>query len=97
MDIDEARRRLAANPPHGDPTAEPGETLDEKAARLRSELGVSDHVEIEFAVRMEHGEVVPRPTLDLAQRTASGVRSRGGTAVLISRIVVRSDWAEVKL
>lgn len=38
MDIEEARRRLAANPPHGDPTAEPGETLAEKAARLATPL-----------------------------------------------------------
>jgi hypothetical protein len=37
MDIDEARRRLAEHPPTGDPTAEPGETLDEKAERLRAE------------------------------------------------------------
>lgn len=34
MDIEEARRRLAEHPPKGDPTAMPGETLDEKAARL---------------------------------------------------------------
>lgn len=34
MDIEEARQRLAEHPPKGDPTAEPGETLEEKAARL---------------------------------------------------------------
>jgi histidine triad (HIT) family protein len=33
-DIEEARRWLAQHPRKGDPTAEPGETLDEKATRL---------------------------------------------------------------
>lgn len=36
-DVEEARRRLAQHPRKGDPTAMPGETLDEKAARLRAE------------------------------------------------------------
>jgi hypothetical protein len=35
-DIEEARRRLAQHPSKGDPTAEPGETLAQKAARLRA-------------------------------------------------------------
>lgn len=48
MDIEEARLRLAEHPPKGDPTAMPGETLDEKATRLggnvqscRSEDGIT--------------------------------------------------------
>ena len=50
--------------------------------------------EVEYAVRAEHGEIIPRPSLELAQRTVDGIRSRGGPATLISRTVVRSDWAE---
>lgn len=42
MDIEEARRRLAAHPRHGDPTAQAGETLQEKAERLRAEQGLAD-------------------------------------------------------
>lgn len=49
MDIEEARRRLAANPPKGDPTAEPGETLAEKAARLDD--AERARVAAEFGVR----------------------------------------------
>lgn len=63
MDIEEARRRLAANPPHGDPTAEPGETLDEKAARLRAENGQlrGDVAELEAATgRKKLPWVLPR-------------------------------------
>lgn len=43
MDIEEARRRLAAHPPHGDPTNVPGETLEEKAKRLGAEQGPCRH------------------------------------------------------
>lgn len=47
MDIEEARRRLAAHPRKGDPTAEPGETLEEKAERLRGEQGpAADRVRV---------------------------------------------------
>lgn len=46
MDIEEARRRLAAHPPKGDPTTMAGETLKEKAARLRAEQGTDDHVRL---------------------------------------------------
>lgn len=43
MDIEEARRRLAEHPPQGDPTTAAGETLDEKADRLRAEQGPCRH------------------------------------------------------
>lgn len=39
MDIEDARRRLAAHPRKGDPTAAPGETLEEKAERLGNAQG----------------------------------------------------------
>ncbi len=51
--------------------------------------------EIEFAVRAEYGEIIPRPTREAAQRTVDGIRSCGGPATLVSRTVVRSEWAEV--
>ena len=51
--------------------------------------------EIEFAVRAEYGEIIPRPTREAAQRTVDGIRSRRGPATLVSRTVVRSEWAEV--
>jgi hypothetical protein len=63
MDIEEARRRLAANPPHGDPTAEPGETLDEKAARLDADNArlCADVAELEAATsRKKVPWVLPR-------------------------------------
>lgn len=52
--------------------------------------------EVEYAVRAEHGEIIPRPSYALAQRTVDGIRGHGGTAVPVSRTVVRSDWTEVK-
>jgi hypothetical protein len=51
--------------------------------------------EVEYAVRLEHGEVMPRPSLALALSSVDGIRERGGVAVLLSRTVVRSEWAEV--
>jgi hypothetical protein len=50
--------------------------------------------EVEYAVRLEHGEIMPRPSLALAQSSVAGITSRGGTAVLLSRTVVRSEWTE---
>ena len=50
--------------------------------------------EVEYAVRAEHGEIIPRPSLAAAQRTVDGIRGHGGVAVLVSRTVQRSDWAE---
>ena len=51
--------------------------------------------EVEYAVRTEHGEILPRPSLNLAQRSVDGIRGRGGAAVLLSRTVVRSEWEEI--
>jgi hypothetical protein len=50
--------------------------------------------EMEYAVLLEGGEVMQRPSLDLALSSVTGIRSLGGAAVLLSRTVVRSDWAE---
>jgi hypothetical protein len=52
--------------------------------------------EVEYAVRLEHGEVMPRPSLALALSSVDGIRARGGVAVLLRRTVVRSEWAEVE-
>lgn len=52
-------------------------------------------IETEYAVRAEHGKIIPRPSEELAQRMVDGIRSRGGPAVLVSRTVVRSEWTEV--
>ncbi len=51
--------------------------------------------EVEYAVRLEWGEVMPRPSLALAQGSVEAIRARGGVAALLSRTVVRSEWAEV--
>lgn len=51
---------------------------------------------VEYAVGAEHGEIIPRPTQAAAQQTVDGIRAHGGTAVLLSRTVVRSDWVEVE-
>lgn len=50
--------------------------------------------EIEYAVRLEDGDMVVRPSRERAEATVRSIRARGGTAVLVSRTVVRSDWAE---
>jgi len=50
--------------------------------------------EVEYAVRIREGEIMPRPSLELAQRMVDGIRARGGPAELLSRTVVRSDWEE---
>ena len=50
--------------------------------------------EIEYAVRLEDGDMVVRPSREEAETTVRSIRARGGTAVLLSRTVVRSDWAE---
>lgn len=51
--------------------------------------------ETEYAVRAEHGVIIPRPSLEYAQNTVTALEMRGGTAVLLSRTVVRSEWTEV--
>lgn len=48
----------------------------------------------EYAVRREYGEIIPRPSRVAAQATVDGITSRGGAAVLITRQVTRTDWAE---
>lgn len=50
--------------------------------------------EVEYAVRFEHGEVMPRPSLNLALSSVRGIRSRGGAATLMSRQVIRTEWTE---
>lgn len=94
-DIEEARRRLAERPLKGDPTAEPGETLDEKAERLGAvEPAVTTTTE--YAVRFEPGEIVGRPSREFAVNTIRAVQSRGGTAALMVRQITTTDWTEAK-
>lgn len=48
----------------------------------------------EYAVRLEYGQIWPRPSREAAETSIRGVLSRGGTAVLVTRQVTRTDWAE---
>lgn len=48
----------------------------------------------EYAVRFEHGEVMERPSRELAQCTVDAIVSRGGTATLLTRKVIRTEWEE---
>ena len=50
--------------------------------------------EVEYAVRIREGEVMPRPSLALALSSVDGIRALGGPAVLLRRTVVRSEWEE---
>lgn len=50
--------------------------------------------ETEYAVRAEGGVIIPRPSQAAAQQTVDGITSRGGTAVLVTRQVTWTDWAE---
>jgi hypothetical protein len=50
---------------------------------------------VEYAVRLEYGEVVERSSLHLAERMVAAITSRGGTATLMTRKVVRTDWTEI--
>lgn len=49
---------------------------------------------VEYAVRTEHGEIIERASLELAELTIRGITSRGGTATLMSRQVLRTEWEE---
>lgn len=48
----------------------------------------------EYAVRGEYGEIIPRPSRVAAQATVDGITSRGGAAVLVTRQVTWTEWAE---
>lgn len=50
----------------------------------------------EFAVRFEHGEIVARPSREFAENTVRAVQSRGGTAALMTRQVITTDWTEAE-
>lgn len=77
MDIEEARRRLAANPPQGDPTAEPGETLAEKAARLDADLAALPVLDLaDFRQWLIDNGGAMRLALDAADLTDAEVEAR---------------------
>lgn len=77
MDIEEARRRLAENPPQGDPTAESGETLAEKAARLDADLAVLPVLDLaDFRQWLIDNGGAMRLALDAADLTDAEVEAR---------------------
>jgi hypothetical protein len=57
---------------------------------------VTPEPEVEYAVRLPWSELMPRPSLAVAQGSLEAIRARGGTAVLLSRTVERSEWVEVE-
>lgn len=52
--------------------------------------------ETEYAVRLADGDMVVRPSREEAELTVRSITARGGSAVLLTRQVTRSEWAEAE-
>jgi addiction module HigA family antidote len=97
MDINEARRRLAENPPQGDPTEiAVGESLAEKAARLELEgLQRAMAAPLPGAEELAAGRAADRAMAERIHRARPGVPLHHVFAVLESlRTVRRLDAAK---
>jgi hypothetical protein len=99
MDINEARRWLAENPPQGDPTEiAVGESLAEKAARLELEgLQRAMAAPLPSAEELAAGRAADRAMAERIHRARPGVPLHHVFAVLESlRTVLRLDAARAE-